>query len=121
MKSNVLKKVEKALKNYFTFRKSDAIIAVSLDKADLPFAHIIEDTKAYPDSLLIAFDVSFPICDVAANLVLEVNAIKNVIITENFYFSQTGEMLWGDEAFDRFKLDNFVDLESLQAASEELN
>lgn len=120
MKSNILKKVEKSLKNYFLFTKNPGIIAVSLDKADLPFAHIIEDNN-YPDCLLVSFDVAFPICDIAAQLVLEVNDIKKVVLTENFYFSQTGDILWGEEALERFSIDTNVDLEQLDAISEELN
>lgn len=120
MKDNTLKKIQRALKNYFTYTKDDGIIVVSLDKSELPFAYIVEDV-ALPKILLISFAVDFPLCNLAANVVLEVNKIKEVVLAENFYISNSGDTFWGTEAERLFELDNFVDLESLEAASEELN
>lgn len=120
MKSNLIKKIQTALNNYFTYSKTGAIIVVSLDKTELPFAYIIEDFN-YPNCLLVSFAVDFPICDIAAQLVLDINKIKKVLVSENFYISNTGITFWGDEAFERFNIDNFIDLESLEAVSEELN
>ena|SRR6185295_8253436 len=120
MKSNLIKKIQNNLKNYFTYLKTDSIIIVSMSKDELPFAYIIEDEN-YPNKLLIAFAVNFPIANIAGSLVLEVNKIKEVLITENFYISNGGMTYWGEEAVDKFHIDNIIDLESLEAASEQLN
>lgn len=120
MKLPTVNKIKTSLKEYFTYSKTSDIVVVSLDKTELPFAYIIEDS-GYPNNLLISFAVNFPIANVVADLVLKVNKIKNVLVTENFYISNSGHTLWGQEAVERFHIDNFVDLETLEAVSEELN
>lgn len=120
MKSSLIKKIQGSLKNYFTYSKTSDIIVVSASKEELPFAYIISDDINYPDNLLISFALdSSPA--IAANLALEVDRIKEVFISESFYISNAGQTFWGEEALERFQLDHFVDLESLEAASQELN
>lgn len=120
MKLPILNKIKLALKDYFTYCKNESIIVVSLDKTELPFAYIIEDSS-YPGCLLIAFAVNFPLANTAAEIALKINKIKDVLITEHFYISNSGSTFWGNEALERFHIDNVIDLETLEAASEELN
>ncbi len=117
MKRSDIKKIKESLKNYFLFEKAPGIIVVSLDKSELPFAYLV-DTE---EGLLISFAVDFIACSIATNVALEVNKIKEVVLAENFYISNAGNTHWGEEAERLFNMDNLIDLENIQAASEELN
>lgn len=117
MKRSNIKKIKESLKNYFLFEKAPGIIVVSLDKSELPFAYLVDGDN----EVLISFAVDFMACNIAANVVLEVNKIKEVVLAENFYISNNGDTFWGNEAEKMFEIDNNVDLEDVQAISEELN
>lgn len=118
MRDEDLKKIANKLKSqFFSYFKDDAILAVSEDKAVLPFAFLIKESK---DILLLSFALdSHP--SVVANFTLLSNSVKPVFIAENFYISQSGSTYFGEEADKMFAIDNLIDLEGLTAISEVVN
>lgn len=118
MQDEDLKKIVKKVKDkFFAYFKDDAILAISEDKAELPFAFLIKESK---DVLLLSFALnSHP--SVVANFTLLSNNVKPVFIAENFYISQSGHTHFGEEADKMFAVDNLIDLEDLDAISEVLN
>lgn len=121
MENVSLKKLQKKLKNYFTYFKHNDILIVSNDKSELPFAYLINDDENHPDEVLISFSVDFCNAASVAQFVLEINENSDVLVTESFYISKSGMTHWGEEAFKMFTIDNVIDLEGLAAISEVIN
>jgi hypothetical protein len=121
MNNPTLRKIQKKLKNYFTYFKHDDILVISEDKADMPFAYIIRDKENYPDCVLMAFALDY--CNSAgiAQIVMDISKVETIQIAESFYIAETGLTHWGQDAEKRFAMDLHFDLESLEPINETLN
>lgn len=121
MEDGIIKKLQKKLKNYFTYQKTSDILIVSLDKHEMPFAYVVYDNVHYPNNLLLSFSVDFPIASMAANLALDINDIKPVIISEQFFISNSGITYWAEEAEKMFEIENLLNIEDLEPESQEVH
>jgi hypothetical protein len=117
---NKLKEIQKLLTPYFSYFKDKQILAISEDKASLPFAFLIND-KNYPNSLLLSIAVDYPNSITVVDLTLISSSISNILLSEAFYISPSdGKTYFGDNAYSRWDLE-MLDLNGITPESKQLH
>lgn len=121
MENKDLLKLQKKLKNFFSYFKDDNILAISEDKTTLPFALVIYDEENFPDYFLLSVATDYNNCDVAIEVALWANKIKRSVLSDPFFISQTGNTYTGDEALSQYNLEVELPLDKLKPLTNSLH
>lgn len=115
-------KIEKLLSDkFFCYFKSDDILAISEDKATLPFMFIISDA-GYKSNLLVSIAVDYPNSINVAEVCLAASTVSDCLLGEPYFISvaQEGKTFFGDEAFEAWDMST-IDLSDLEPENNLLN
>ena len=103
--------------HFYCYFKNNKMLAISEDKASLPFAIIVKERSKYLISLALDYPVTFnvaKICLVAPNHC-------GLNLAESFYISpKSGHTFFGDEAGNQWDLDT-LDISLVEPISQSLN
>lgn len=113
MENPSLKELQESLPHWFTYFKSDDILAISLSKDDLPYAFVINDD----DRFLISLAVDCHHANVSAALALYCSDVKMTAITESFYIAKNGTTHTNDDAYKYYELDLELPLDEIDPSS----
>lgn len=113
-----LDKAKKVLANtYFVEEKDENIISLSPSNESLPFAYLLYDDD-YPNTIILSFAVDYPDATASADLVLTLIHICKVAVGEPFFCDNGFNMHWGEDAYQKFELQELVDLGTLEPISD---
>lgn len=115
-----LLKVQKALKNFFTYFKEDNILVISEDKTTAPFAYIINDAT-HPTALLLSVSIDYPHSNNVAEIALASSSVRKTQLSDCFFISSVdGSTYFEEEAFERWELES-LDLSKVEPLSKNLH
>jgi hypothetical protein len=118
MEHKDLKKVQKKLKQYFSYFKHDNILVISEDKTVLPFAYLIIDENNYRGYMLLSLAVDYPYSEKAVELALIANLVRPVALSEQFFIAQSGTTYIGKDAHKQFQIETELPLEDIEPLSD---
>lgn len=113
MQNKYLKRIAKTLKSYYFYFKHENILVVSEDKATLPFAFLISDEIRHPGKILLSLAVNYPFSEKAVALALGANAVKPIMIADNFFIGQNGTTYIGEDASKYFELETYLPIDEI--------
>ena len=112
----LLLKLQKLITHFFTYFKSDDILAISDTKDSPPFAFVIIDDE-YKHHILLSLAVDYPYPDKAAEVALWCSKVKATALTDSFYVAKNGITYVGNDAHKYYELDVDVPLEAIDPIS----
>lgn len=112
MRHRDLKTLKSKLTSFYCYFKSDNILAVSEDKAVLPFIQIVCDSN-YPDHLLLSVAADYPYSERAIEVALWCSQIRSTALTEPFFISANGSTYTGQDAYNQFELEQVYPLDKM--------
>ena len=101
MDNKYLNKIRNNLNGFFCYFKDKDILVISEDKSVMPFAYLISDEINYPGKLLLSLATDFPFCDKAVHVALCANRVRETVLSDQFFISNSGITYLGEEA-DRY-------------------
>jgi hypothetical protein len=112
MENKHLKKIQKLLNNYFSYFKSDDVLVISEDKAEMPFAYIINDSR-YKNTLLLCLAIDYANPIHVAEVSLKANKVLKLELSEAFYINPMNGVTYFDEdAYYQYNLQS-LDLDTM--------
>lgn len=115
-----LLKLQASIPHFFSYFKSDDILAISETKELLPFVFVINDSD-YEHHLLMSLAVDYPHSDKAVEIALWCGKIRSTALTEAFYIAKIGTTYTGDDAYKYYDIETQLPLEEFEPHSDLLN
>lgn len=114
----ILSKIRKVIQSdFYCYFKHSNILAISEDKASLPFMIIMKENDHYGVSVAVDYPTGFNV----AYILLHITPVHKLNLADSFYISQhTGLTYFGTEAGDQWDMDN-LDISMAEPISKSLN
>ena len=97
-----LTKIQSDLIEFFTYFKSDEVLAVAEDKSSGPFAFLVYD-KNKPGQLLLSLAIDYFNTFAVTEFVLTASKTQTIELSDVFYISPLdGQTLFNEDAYDRY-------------------